>query len=101
MAGMMKQAMQMKQKMEAMKAQLGEEQVEAAAGGGMVTVVINGRFEVLSVKIDPEVVSKDETEMLESLVQAAINEAVTKMQELIQGKMKEMTGGMDIPGLTS
>ncbi|MBN2310158.1 MAG: YbaB/EbfC family nucleoid-associated protein [Candidatus Hydrogenedentes bacterium] len=100
MAGMMKQAMQMKSRVEELKAKLADEQVEASAGGGMVTVVVNGKFELLSVKIDPEVIDKDEPEMLETLVRAAVNEGVSKVQALIQSKMKELTGGIDIPGLT-
>ncbi|MCP4644769.1 MAG: YbaB/EbfC family nucleoid-associated protein [bacterium] len=101
MAGMMKKAMEMKQNVEKLKEQLADETMEASAGGGMVTVVMNGKFELLSVKIDPEVIEKDESEMLESLVQAAVNEAVGKVQEMVKSKMQEMTGGLQIPGLTS
>lgn len=101
LGGMMKQAMEMKAKMEELKEQLGAETVEAASGGGMVTVVMTGKFEVLSVKVDPEVVNPEDVEMLETLVQAALNEAVTKTQAMIQEKMREVTGGMDLPGLTS
>ena len=100
MAGMMKQAMQMKAKAEEMKEKLADESVEASSGGGMVSVVMNGKFEVISVTIDPEVIDKDEPEMLQTLVQAAVNEGVAKVQELVQEKMKELTGGLNIPGLT-
>ena len=100
LAGMMKQAMQMKAKAEEMKEKLADETVEASSGGGMVTVVMNGKFEVMSVTIDPEVIDRDEPEMLQTLVQAAVNEGVTKVQELVQDKMKELTGGLNIPGLT-
>ena len=100
LSGMVKQAMEMKAKMEEMKEKLGDETVEAAAGGGMVQVVVNGRFELLSIKIDPEVIDTDDPEMLETLVRAAINEGIMKVQVLVKDKMKELTGGMDIPGLT-
>jgi len=98
--GMLKQAMEVKQNIEALKATLGDERIEASSGGGMVTVVVSGKMEVLSVKIDPEVVDKNEVEMLETLVQAAVNEAAQKMKALVQEKMREVAGGIDIPGLT-
>ena len=100
MAGMMKQAMQMKSKMAEFKEQLADEVVEATAGGGMVTVTVNGKMELLSVTIDPEVIDKDEPEMLATLVQAAVNEGIAKVQALIKDKMSELTGGMNIPDLT-
>lgn len=100
LGGLMKQAMQMKGKMEALKEQLADETIEASSGGGMVTIAVNGKMEVLSVKIDPEIIDKDQPEMLETLVQAAMNEVIQKAQELIKRKMTELTGGVDIPGLT-
>lgn len=100
LAGMMKQAMEMKNKMEALKEQLGEETVEASAGGGMVKIVMNGKMQVQSIRIEPDVVNPDEIEMLETLVRAAFNEGVEKVQELIKSRMSELTGGIDIPGLT-
>lgn len=100
LSGMLKQAMEMKGKVEELKEQLGNEIIEAASGGGMVKVMMNGKFEVISVKIDTEIVDPGDPETLETLVQAAVNEAVQKVQELVQSKMKELTGGIDIPGLT-
>jgi nucleoid-associated protein EbfC len=100
MGGMLKQAMEMKGRIEEIKESLAEEQIEASAGGGMVSVLINGKLEVLSVKIDPEVVNADDVEMLETLVQAAFNEASGKMREVVKEKMQEVAGGLDIPGLT-
>lgn len=100
LSSMLKQAMQMKGKIERLKEELAGETVEGSAGGGMVKVVLNGKFEALSVKVDPEVVNKDEPEMLETLIQAAVNEALTKVQELMKSRMTEITGGVDIPGLT-
>ncbi len=99
-SGLIKQAMDVKGKIEELKENLGNETVEASAGGGMVTVVMNGKFEILSLKVDPEVISPDDPEMLETLVKAAINEGVRKTQELVKEKMTEITGGIDIPGLT-
>ena len=101
MAGMMKQAMEMKSKMEAMKESLASEKVEASAGGGMVKVVVNGKCKVESISIDPEIVNREEAEMLETMIRAAINEGVDRVQDLIRQKMTELTGGLDIPGLTS
>ena len=98
--GMLKQAMGMKKQMEELKETLGDEQIEAAAGGGMVTVVMTGKFELVSLKIDPEIIDKDDPEMLETLVRAAVNEAAQRVQELVKSKMGELAGGLDIPGLT-
>ncbi|VAX26873.1 Nucleoid-associated protein YaaK [hydrothermal vent metagenome] len=97
--GMMKQAQELQARMAKMQAEAGEKTVEATAGGGMVTVVVNGRQEVLSVTIDPEVVNPDDVEMLQDLVMAAVNDGIRKTQEAMSEQMKGMTGGMKIPGL--
>lgn len=73
--------------------------VEATSGGGMVTVTANGRQEILSIKIEPEVVNPEDVEMLEDLILAAVNEAKRKSEELAQEEMKKITGGLNIPGL--
>lgn len=78
---------------------LADKTVEASAGGGMVTVVANGKQEILSVRIDPEVVNKDDVEMLQDLIVAAVNEARTRSQELMMTELGKITGGMNIPGL--
>jgi hypothetical protein len=101
LGGVLKQAMEMKGKIEELKETLGNERVEASAGGGMVTIVLNGKFELESIKIDPEILDKNESEMLETLVRAAFNEGVRKVQDLIKGKMAGVAGGINIPGLTS
>ena len=93
---MMKQAQQMQEKMQK---QMAEMQVEATAGGGMVTVVINGAKQLLSIKIDPEAVSKDDVEMLQDLILAAIHDAQRKADEAMQKQMSGMLGGMKIPGM--
>ena len=99
LTGMLKQAMEVKGKMDEFKAQLANETVEVSAGGGMVTVVMRGTFEVESIKIDPEIVDKNDVEMLETMVRAAVNEATHKIQDMVKSKMMEMTGGMELPGL--
>lgn len=101
LAGMMKQAMDMKNKVEEMKESLANETVEASAGGGMVKVVVNGKCKVESITIDPEIVNREEAEMLETMIRAAINEGVDRVQELIRERMSELTKGIDIPGITS
>ena len=98
--GMLKQAMAMKTKIEELKESLGDETVEASAGGGMVKVVVNGRFELRSIKIEPEVVDANDVEMVETLVAAAVNEGIRQVQELVKAKMTELTGGIEIPGIT-
>lgn len=101
MAGLMKQAMEIRSNMENIKEQLANETVEAAAGGGMVNVTLNGKMELLSLRIDPEIIESGDTEMLETLVAAAVNEGIRKAQDLMKNKMTELTGGIDIPGITS
>ena len=74
--------------------------VEASAGGGVVTVVVNGKMGVESITIDPEVVSPDDVEMLQDLILAAVNEGLERSQKMVSDKMSAVTGGMSIPGLT-
>jgi DNA-binding YbaB/EbfC family protein len=76
-----------------------QKKVQATAGGGMVTVEVNGRQELVFVKIDPEVINKDDAQMLEDLVLAACNEALRKARELVQQELGKLTGGLKIPGL--
>ena len=75
-------------------------QVEATAGGGMVTVVINGAKQLLTIKIDPEAVSKDDVEMLQDLILAAVNDAHRKADEAMSEQMSGMMGGLKIPGMS-
>ncbi len=95
----MKEAQKLQQQMEAMQAEVAQKKVEATAGGGMVTVQANGKQELLSIKIDPEVINKDDAQMLEDLVLAACNEALRKSRELVQQELGKLTGGLKIPGL--
>ncbi|HXW04290.1 MAG TPA: YbaB/EbfC family nucleoid-associated protein [Vicinamibacterales bacterium] len=94
---MMKQAQQMQDRLQK---QMAEMRVEATSGGGMVTVVINGAKQVLSLKIDPEAVSKDDVEMLQDLILAAINDAHRKADEAMSQQMQGLMGGLRIPGLS-
>lgn len=96
---MMKQVQQMQEKMQQMQAELEKIEVEGTAGGGMVKVVSNGKQEIVSVTIDPEVVDKDDVEMLQDLIVAAVNQSRQKVQEIQQEQMSALTGGMNIPGL--
>ena len=93
---MMKQAQQMQERLQKQMADL---RVEGNAGGGMVTVVINGAKQVQSITIDPEAVSKDDVEMLQDLIVAAINDAHRKVDETLAHQLRGLTGGMGIPGL--
>ena len=99
MAGMMKRVMEMKQKMEEVKESLGSERVEGVAGGGMVKVLMTGKMEVLSVDFEPGVINPAEPELLATLTRAAFNDAMKKTHDLVKERMKDLTGGLDIPGL--
>ena len=100
MGGMLKQAMEITQRIEELKEELANERVSASSGGGMVQVELNGKMQVIGLKIEPEVINPEEPEVLEALVQAAINEGVTRVQEMLKQRMQDVTGGMDIPGIT-
>jgi nucleoid-associated protein EbfC len=93
---MMKQAQQMQERLQQ---QMSEMRIEATAGGGMVTVVVNGNKQIQSLKIDPEVVSKDDVEMLQDLILAAINDANRKAEDQLSRQMSGLMGGLKIPGM--
>jgi len=95
----MKQAQQMQRRMAEMQEELENKQVEASAGGGMVTAVVNGKQQLLELKIEPTAVDPEDVEMLQDLVTAAVNEAIKKSQQMAQDEMSKITGGMNIPGL--
>ena len=95
----MKQAKKIQEKIATMQAELESKTIEATAGGGMVTVVVNGKFEILSLKIDKEVVNPEDVDMLQDLIIAAVNEGVRKAQEMASAEMSKITGGFNIPGL--
>lgn len=95
----MKQAKKIQEKIASMQAELESRTIEATAGGGMVTVVVNGKFEILSMKIEREVVNPDDVDMLQDLIMAAANEGIRKAQEMASAEMSKITGGFNIPGL--
>jgi nucleoid-associated protein EbfC len=96
----MKQAKKMQERMVELQEELATKSVEATAGGGMVSVTVNGKFEILSLKVEKEVVNPDDVEMLQDLIVAAVNEGIRKAQEMAASEMGKITGGMQIPGLT-
>ena len=95
----MKEAQKLQQQMEALQAEAAKKKVQATAGGGMVTVEANGKQEILSIKIDREVINPEDAQMLEDLVLAACNEALTQSREMVQAEMGKLTAGLKIPGL--
>jgi len=95
----MQQVKALQDKMAKVQEELAEKTVESTAGGGMVTVVANGRQEVVSLRIDPQVVDPQDIEMLQDLVVAAVNDALRKSQELAADEMAKLAGGINIPGL--
>ncbi|MEL6187232.1 MAG: YbaB/EbfC family nucleoid-associated protein [Myxococcota bacterium] len=94
---MMRQAQQLQSKMEKIRAEAAQRVVEGTAGGGMVTVTANGKNEILSVSIDPEVIDKEEPEMLQDLVMAATNQALSRAQEAMESEMAQLTKGLPLP----
>ncbi len=97
MQSMLKQAQKMQEEMAEKQAELEEREYEVAAGGGVVNVKINGKKEILSVKIDPEVVDPDDCETLEDLIVAAVNEAIKKVEAISSEEMAKITGSMNLP----
>ena len=95
----MKQAKKMQERMGQLQKELETKTVEAQAGGGMVRVVVNGKFEIVSLKIEKEVVNPEDIEMLQDLIAAAVNEGIRKSQEMASSEMGKITGGLNIPGL--
>ena len=99
MQSMLKQAQKMQEDMAAMQAELEEREYEVCAGGGVVNVKINGKKEIISVNIAPEVVDPDDIETLEDLITAAVNEAIKKVESVSQDEMSKITGSMSLPGM--
>lgn len=95
----LKQAQQMQARMMKLQEELAAKTVEASSGGGMVTAVVNGKHELLSLKIEKDVVNPEDVDMLQDLIAAAVNEAVRKATEMAQAEMAKITGGLNIPGL--
>ncbi len=99
MGQLMKQAQQIQTKMAKLQEDLGERTVDASSGGGMVIVVANGRQEVLSIKIEQEVIDPDDAEMLQDLIMAAVNDALARAKDMVNEEMGKLTKGMNIPGM--
>ncbi len=96
---LMKQAQKMQQEMGRIQEESRKKTVEASAGGGMVVATANGALEIVSLKIEKDVVNPDDIEMLQDLVMAAVNEALRRAQQMISEDMKKATGGLNLPGL--
>ena len=99
MNAMIKQAQKMQEDMEALQAELDEREYDISAGGGVVAVKINGKKEVLSIDIKPEIVDPDDIETLSDILVAAINEAIKRVEDTNSAEMSKVTGGMSVPGL--
>ncbi len=97
---MLRQAQQLQQRMMKVQEELESATVETTAGGGVVKAVVTGKLKLESIEIDPEVVTPDDVEMLQDLVMAAVNDGLEKAQEMAASRMNELTGGLNIPGLT-
>jgi nucleoid-associated protein EbfC len=96
---LMRQAQQLQAKMLKVQEEMATRTAEATAGGGMVTAVANGRQELISIKVEKEVVNPEDVEMLQDLIVAAVNAALKKAQEMVSEEMKKLTGGINLPGL--
>ena len=99
MGNMMKEAQKLQARMLKMQEELAEKTVESAVGGGMIKVVANGRNQVVAIHIEKEVVNPEDVEMLQDLILAAVNDALTKSQEMVAAQMSKLTGGLNLPGL--
>ena len=99
MNNIMKQAKKIQERIAKIQEEMEKRTVEATAGGGMVSVVIKGKNELLSLKIEKEVVNPDDIDMLQDLIMAAVNEGMRKAQEMVSSEMAKVTGGFNIPGM--
>ena len=99
MGNLMKQAQQFQSKMAKLQEELGDRTAEATSGGGMVNVVANGRQEILSIDIDPEVVDSEDVEMLQDLILAAVNDALTRAKNMVNEEMGKLTKGLNLPNI--
>jgi nucleoid-associated protein EbfC len=95
----MQQVKALQDKMAQIQEELASRTIESSSGGGMVSVVVNGRQEVISIKIDPQVVDPQDIEMLQDLIVAAVNDGLRRAQEMAAGEMGKLAGGLNIPGL--
>jgi nucleoid-associated protein EbfC len=99
LGNLMRQAQQLQSKMLKVQEEMANRTADASSGGGMITAVANGKQELVSIKVEKEVVNPEDVEMLQDLIVAAVNAALKKAQEMVAEEMKKLTGGMNIPGL--
>jgi DNA-binding YbaB/EbfC family protein len=99
MGNMMKQAQMLQSKMAKMQEEMADKTVEATSGGGMVRVVANGSQRIVSIQIEKEVIDPEDADMLQDLIVAAVNDALSKSQEMVSSEISKLTGGLNIPGL--
>jgi len=99
MGNMLKQAQKLQEKMLKLQEEMSDKTVEASSGGGMVRATANGRQQITALAIDREVVDPEDVEMLQDLIIAAVNDALSRSQEMMSAEMSKLTGGMNIPGL--
>lgn len=100
MGDMLKHAQQIQAKLAQVQEEAGKKTVEASAGGNMVTATVNGKLELVALRIDPAVTAADDVDMLQDLVVAAVNEGIRQAQQMMSAEMSKVTGGFKIPGLT-
>jgi len=99
MANLMKQAQKFQSQIAKLQEELGDKTIEASSGGSMITVVVNGRQEILSINIDPEVINPDDVEMLQDLILAAVNDGLTRAKDMVNEEMGKLTKGLNIPNI--
>jgi DNA-binding YbaB/EbfC family protein len=99
LGNIVKQAQELQERLGKIQEEAAAQTVEATAGGGMVTAVVNGRLEVVALRIEPEVLKTGDAEMLQDLIVAAVNQGIRNAQALVAEEMKKVTGGMKLPGL--
>ncbi len=99
MKEMMRQAQRLQAKIGQLQGELADREIEASVGGGMVKAIANGKPEIVSISIEKEVVDPEDIEMLQDLVVAAVNEALSRARELVDGEMAKLTGGLKLPGM--
>jgi DNA-binding YbaB/EbfC family protein len=100
MGNMLKQAQKLQSQIFKLQEEMSDKTVETSVGGGMVRVTANGKQQLVSIKIDPEVVDSDDVQMLEDLIVAGVNDALKKAQDMVSEEMTKLTGGFKVPGLT-
>jgi hypothetical protein len=99
LGNIVKQAQELQERLAKVQEEAGARTVEAAAGGGMVSVTVSGRLEIVRLKIDPQVLQSGDVEMLQDLIVAAVNEGIRSAQRMMTEEMSKLTGGLKIPGL--